>query len=310
MGTIKHAAYILLSRATSAGLTVSSIVEQATSEGLYCWGSCKTPNNSVTAALSQDSNFSRVAPSTYTLRSYIRPVGERLRDASALRASGGGAHKMRSAGAEGRTDPYARTRTSAEAGPAPSRRPSSLRLDASCVSPRARAAPQSQQSQPVAAAPLHSATAAAALCVQPPPEEACTRVALSAAAGLKPEVAPSPDTPMDGVCDALPPSYSPKLQNAASCLFLFPVAHQHVPMQPISSPEAPTEAEARASAWRHEVGGGAKRGLAAALSAGPPSPQPVRAQLPSWVLRAWKEEREGAAPRPAEAQEEEEDDQD
>lgn len=75
-GTIKHAAYVLLTRAGDAGLTVSSIVECATREGMYSWGTCKTPNNSVTAALSQDQNFSRVAPSTYALRTqHLRPVG-------------------------------------------------------------------------------------------------------------------------------------------------------------------------------------------------------------------------------------------
>jgi hypothetical protein len=75
-GTIKHAAYVLLTRAGDAGLTVSAIVEHATREGMYSWGTCKTPNNSVTAALSQDQNFSRVAPSTYALRTqHLRPVG-------------------------------------------------------------------------------------------------------------------------------------------------------------------------------------------------------------------------------------------
>lgn len=76
LGTIKHAAYVLLTRAGDAGLTVSAIVEHATKEGMYSWGTCKTPNNSVTAALSQDQNFCRVAPSTYALRTHhLRPVG-------------------------------------------------------------------------------------------------------------------------------------------------------------------------------------------------------------------------------------------
>jgi hypothetical protein len=98
LGTIKHSAYVLLQRAGASGLTVSTIVETATREGLYSWGTCKTPNNSVTAALSQDANFQRVAPSTYALRDVLRPVGQAaLREAAAARsaaaaaaASGGG----------------------------------------------------------------------------------------------------------------------------------------------------------------------------------------------------------------------------
>ena len=39
---------------------------------LYSWGTCKTPNNSVTAALSQDTTFVRIAPSTYALRSTLK----------------------------------------------------------------------------------------------------------------------------------------------------------------------------------------------------------------------------------------------
>lgn len=39
---------------------------------MYSWGTCKTPNNSVTAALSQDTTFVRIAPSTYALRSTLK----------------------------------------------------------------------------------------------------------------------------------------------------------------------------------------------------------------------------------------------
>ena len=42
------------------------------SHRLYSWGTCKTPNNSVTAALSQDTTFVRIAPSTYALRSTLK----------------------------------------------------------------------------------------------------------------------------------------------------------------------------------------------------------------------------------------------
>ena len=39
---------------------------------MYSWGTCKTPNNSVTAALSQDTTFVRIAPSTYALRRTLK----------------------------------------------------------------------------------------------------------------------------------------------------------------------------------------------------------------------------------------------
>jgi len=88
LGTIKHSAYVLLLRAGLGGLTVSSIVDTATREGMYSWGSCKTPNNSVTAALSQDTNFQRVAPSTYALRDTLHPVGQAAaREAAAIRTA-------------------------------------------------------------------------------------------------------------------------------------------------------------------------------------------------------------------------------
>jgi hypothetical protein len=100
LGTIKHSAYVLLHRAGLGGLTVSTIVETATREGLYSWGTCKTPNNSVTAALSQDGNFQRVAPSTYALRDVLRPVGQAaLREAVAARNAAAAA--AAAAGGEG-----------------------------------------------------------------------------------------------------------------------------------------------------------------------------------------------------------------
>jgi hypothetical protein len=88
LGTIKHSAFVLLHAAGPAGLTVSIIVETASKAGMYCWGTCKTPNNSVTAALSQDPNFQRVAPSTYALRDVLKPVGQAaLREAQAAKAA-------------------------------------------------------------------------------------------------------------------------------------------------------------------------------------------------------------------------------
>ena len=61
-GTIKNSAYVLLAQSGVQGMTVATIVDAATKQGLYSWGTCKTPNNSVTAALSQDTTFVRIAP--------------------------------------------------------------------------------------------------------------------------------------------------------------------------------------------------------------------------------------------------------
>ena len=71
-GTIKNSAYVLLAASGASGMTVAAIVDAATKQGLYSWGTCKTPNNSVTAALSQDTTFVRIAPSTYALRSTLK----------------------------------------------------------------------------------------------------------------------------------------------------------------------------------------------------------------------------------------------
>ena len=78
VGTIKHSAYVLLAENGTRGMTVASIVGTAQRLSMYSWGTCKTPNNSVTAALSQDETFVRIAPSTYCLRSQLRGSGVEL----------------------------------------------------------------------------------------------------------------------------------------------------------------------------------------------------------------------------------------
>ena len=78
VGTIKYSAYVLLAESGTRGMTVASIVGTAQRLSMYSWGQCKTPNNSVTAALSQDETFVRIAPSTYCLRSQLRGSGENL----------------------------------------------------------------------------------------------------------------------------------------------------------------------------------------------------------------------------------------
>lgn len=88
-GTIKHAAFVVLF-GNSDGLTVPQLVDAISREELHSWVGCKTPRNSVTAALSQDYNFRRVRPWTYALCDALRPFGlVAARLARAERAAGG-----------------------------------------------------------------------------------------------------------------------------------------------------------------------------------------------------------------------------
>ena len=120
----------------------------------------------------------------------------------------------------------------------------------------------------------------------------------AALAAFAPSASPaSPTTPVDIERES-PPTYSPKLQNAASCLFLFPVAHQYVPTLPAGSPASPTEAEARAEAWRDEVAAAVSWWKTGGLSSGAaraPGSGNSKSQLPTWVLQAYREERSSAA---------------
>ena len=71
LGTIKHSAYALLAMAGPGGMTAANIVSIAKRLDLYNPGTCKTPNGSVTAALSQGAHFQRVAPGTYALKEHV-----------------------------------------------------------------------------------------------------------------------------------------------------------------------------------------------------------------------------------------------
>lgn len=292
LGTIKNAAYILLTRAGVSGLTVSNIVELATREGLYSWGTCKTPNNSVTAALSQDQNFIRVAPSTYALRNTLRPVG-----AAAQREASGQRHAVAGVAPETRAAAAAhshnlrhgvpdtgRARTSSEAEPAPQRRPSALRLDGRGGSfsmgheypgDRSLAGDASQSSGDDL---LHEARSMGMEATSDP---------LGAAVPSSPNTPSAADLARE---QPPPPTYSPTLGNAASCLFLFPVAHPYIPTQPAGSPDTPTEAEQRAELWRDEVFGldGVCVGADAALAHTLALPALKAERLPLWVLEAFK----------------------
>ncbi|KAK3241858.1 hypothetical protein CYMTET_48404 [Cymbomonas tetramitiformis] len=79
-GTVKAAAWQVLSTAGIEGLTIQQIAEKIQTEGLRDLSTSKTPEASVTGALSRDVVFYRVKPSTYCLRSIymkvMRPKGQ------------------------------------------------------------------------------------------------------------------------------------------------------------------------------------------------------------------------------------------
>lgn len=74
------------------------------------------------------------------------------------------------------------------------------------------------------------------------------------------------------------------------------VAHPYVPQRPADSPGAPTEAEARADAWREEVAAALAR---SGKSVSPP--KQMKTQLPPWVFEAIRQEREESSKEAAKA---------
>ncbi|KAK3271361.1 hypothetical protein CYMTET_20286 [Cymbomonas tetramitiformis] len=76
-GTVKAAAWQVLSKAGATGMTIPKIAERIQREGLRDLRTSKTPEASVATALGRDLVFYRVKPSTYCLRSlYIAAVGD------------------------------------------------------------------------------------------------------------------------------------------------------------------------------------------------------------------------------------------
>ena len=71
LGTIKHSAYALLAMAGPGGMKAANIVSIAKRLDLYNPGTCKTPNGSVTAVLSQGAHFQRIAPGRYALKEHV-----------------------------------------------------------------------------------------------------------------------------------------------------------------------------------------------------------------------------------------------
>ncbi|GLJ54616.1 hypothetical protein SUGI_1173340 [Cryptomeria japonica] len=72
-GTVKYAAFHVLSLEGGNGLTILEVAEKIQESGLRDLTTSKTPEASIAAALSRDSNlFERVAPSTYCVRPAFR----------------------------------------------------------------------------------------------------------------------------------------------------------------------------------------------------------------------------------------------
>ncbi|KAH9321847.1 hypothetical protein KI387_016486, partial [Taxus chinensis] len=72
-GTVKYAAFHVLSLEGGSGLTILEVADKIQESGLRDLTTSKTPEASIAAALSRDSNlFERVAPSTYCVRPAFR----------------------------------------------------------------------------------------------------------------------------------------------------------------------------------------------------------------------------------------------
>lgn len=72
-GTVKYAAFHVLSLEGSKGLTILEVADRIQKSGLRDLSTSKTPEASIAAALSRDANlFERVAPSTYCVRPAFR----------------------------------------------------------------------------------------------------------------------------------------------------------------------------------------------------------------------------------------------
>ena len=79
-GTVKAAAWQVLSEVGPEGLTISEIASRIQKQGLRDLRTSKTPEATVAGALSRDAVFCRVAPATYALHVTPLPLCEPLTD--------------------------------------------------------------------------------------------------------------------------------------------------------------------------------------------------------------------------------------
>jgi len=276
VGTIKHSAYVLLAESGTAGMTVASIVGTAQRLSMYSWGQCKTPNNSVTAALSQDETFVRIAPSTYCLRSQL--CGDNL---PAPRTSSGshdsGTTGLGRHGDSGQSGHHARNhkkqRTSAHA---PRQRPPmqfvvdgpsysgyddddvvDVRVDDS-FDRYDRAVDANKTAQALA-------------------QESYRRRMDVYGHNVGDDFGSSFHFPPQEI---VRPNHSPEAAVAGSCLLYYPTARTVERLEIAESPEEPSEATCRAASWRNE----AKR-----LHTSKHKSPPRVSTLPMWVLEQYLE---------------------
>jgi len=85
-GSPRHAAFVLLRRAGREGLTCAAILAAAAAEGLGGQAAGSRPATTLALALARDSNFNKLAVSTYTLAEELRPL-KRANKPAARRAA-------------------------------------------------------------------------------------------------------------------------------------------------------------------------------------------------------------------------------
>jgi len=289
-GTIKHAAYVLLAASGTSGMTVASIVESAQKQGLYSWGTCKTPNNSVTAALSQDTTFVRIAPSTYALRSSLRggaanvPVPQQRTSSSTNSGAQAESARADSGSASGGAVAGGRSNGSNANSKA---RPEREGHD----KPKGHGGGEFSGGYANALAQqLHQAGRVAG-----GKESQAKRLAMESYKRRMDVYAGQIGGPADGgdrnafvFPEPTRPAHSPDAQSAGSCLFFYPTTSQQVP--PPKKPEPhkePTEGLKRATSWKDE----AKQYASDDFSGVPvPIERTSSGHLPAWVLEQFKAE--------------------
>jgi len=291
-GTIKHAAYVLLAASGTSGMTVASIVESAQKQGLYSWGTCKTPNNSVTAALSQDTTFVRIAPSTYALRTSLRggggaPLPQPQRTSSGSTNSAAKFESVESARADSGSASQGAVAGGRSKGSNAISKPEKPEREAHTSSQRVQGGGEFSGGYANAlAAQLHQAgrvaggkeTAAKRLALESQKRrmDVCAGQVGRPAEEESRNVFPSPAP--------VRPLHSPDKETAASCLFFYPAANPPAPPpKKPEPPKEPTEGLKRANSWKDEAKDFASADLSGIQRTG-------SGHLPSWVLEQFKSE--------------------
>ena len=278
VGTIKHSAYVLLAESGTAGMTVASIVGTAQRLSMYSWGQCKTPNNSVTAALSQDETFVRIAPSTYCLRSQLRGTGDNL---PAPRTSSGshdsGTTGLGRHGDSGHSGHHARNHKKQRVSAHPPRQQSPMHFVVDDPSYSGYDDEDVVNIQIDDSFDRFDRVVDAKKTVQALAQESYRRRMDVYGHNVGDEFGTSFHFPPQEI---VRPDHSPEAAVAGSCLLYYPTARTAGRLEIPDSPEEPSEATCRAASWRNE----AKR-LHTSKHRSPPGVS----TLPMWVLEQYLE---------------------